>query len=450
MTPPETDIPLTRRALLAGSGVALGGGLLGTLRFAPTWLPDPVTDFLLGISPEPPDHLWRPTVSAAHADRAVTLLEETVDRAKRLQDRVDMSSLSDDLAFHLDRADPSGGWLESARSESDPRERLFAATYGMQFAGEVVGYATVALDEVDLDALAARGRQLLSATASVRESVGEYRVSDPGRDLAALYFIERELAFSRLDVPNWVTRQDERGGESSFSPHDIASAFGSLVQARQRLRNARYYWEGYRGRLGDDARSAADALQAAVHTLTAAIDEFPTREAMRTTLEDDLGLTQETPYGAARWELFTLCYDNDFRAGFDEGGYREDHTVQRVVALARALLARRAHGFALKELDVASAATDYDSGRALQAKRRAVRTFRSVRDEHGSPFAGVLMQQAADHIRAGDVGVRATRRRDDRPAWQARVEATTYYLVGTGALRELGGVLETVLGDVPA
>lgn len=440
------DITLTRRTLLAGSGTALGASLLGAGLFAPTWLPDSVTDALLGVYPEPPGHVWRPEISDAHADEAVEHLAETVERANALRERIDVNSLPEDLAFHLDNSDPSGGWLESARGDSDPRERLFAATYGMQFAGEVVGYANVALDEVDAEALVERGDRLRTEADDVLDSLGNYPVSDPARDLAHLYFTERELGLARLDSPRLGAHSGGVPSADEYSNHDVARTWGSHTQAEQRLRTARYYRDLYRENIDDAARPYADVLNDALTTLTDAVDEFPTRGEMRTTVRDELELTQETPYGAARWELSTLCYDDDFRFGFDEDGYRPGHTVQRVVEVARALLERRAHEFSLAELDVSPDDADYDSGRAFREKRRAVRTFRSVREEYDSPFAGVLAQGASDRIRAGDIGIGGDEHgHDDRPAWQDRVEATTYYLVGTGQLRELGDVLGMIL-----
>ncbi|MFC4246042.1 transcriptional initiation protein Tat [Natribaculum luteum] len=438
------DITLTRRSLLVGSGIATGG-LLGTGFVAPTWLPDPVTDALLPVYPEPPSHVWRPKVSDDHADEAVTHLEEAVEQATTLQKRVDVDALSDDVAHHLDTRDPSGGWLESAKSESDPWERLSAATYGMQFAGEVVGYATVALDEEDAEALVERGDRLRTAADDVLDSLGDYPVSNASRDLAYLYFVERELSLARLDSHRSGMYMGDTASADEYSEHDVASTWASHLQAEQRLRNARYYRGLYREHLGDDTRPYADVLNDALTALTAAVDEFPTRNEMRETVSEELELTQDSPYGAARWELVTLCYDNDFRFGFDEDGYRPEHTVQHVVDVGRALLARRAHEFALSELDVSPDDTGYDSGRTFREKRRAVQTFRSTREQHDSPFAGILAQEAADRIRAGDIGVGGDR--DERPAWQDRVEATTYYLVGTGQLRELGDVLGRILDD---
>ncbi|WP_458208168.1 transcriptional initiation protein Tat [Haladaptatus sp. NG-SE-30] len=438
------DISLTRRTLLAGTGVTLGGGLVSTGFLAPTWLPDRVTDYLLRVFPEPPSHIWRPEITATHADEAVALLEETVEQANSLRDRIDIDSLPDDLAFSLDNSDPSGGWLGSAKDESDPWERLFAATYGMQFASEVIGYAKVALDEVDPESLVERGDQLRMAADNVLDSLGDYPVSNPARDLAYLYFVERDLSLARLDSHRSGTYAGGVASADDYSNHDVARTWGSHIQAEQRLRNARYYRDLYRENLGDDTRPYAGVLDDSLTMLMSEINRFPRRDEMRTKVADELELTQETPYGAARWELLTLCYDTDFRIGFDEDSYRPGHTVQHVVEVAWELLARRAHEFALSELGVSPDDTDYDSGNAFREKRRAARTFRSVRAEHDSPFAGVLAREASDRIRAGDIGVGKKWGDDDRPAWQDRVEATTYYLVGTGQMRELGDVLGIV------
>ncbi|PSP54956.1 transcriptional initiation protein Tat [Halobacteriales archaeon QS_1_67_19] len=436
---------LTRRKLLAGSSAVVGTGLIGTGLLAPEWLPDRATDHLLDVYSDPPARVWWPEIVDAHADDAVEHLEAAVERANDLKERIDVDALPDDLAFELDR-DPSGGRLESAKSEPDPWERLFSATYGLQFAGETIGYAKVALDEGDPEMLVERGARIRSEAETVRDSLRDYPVSEPRRDLDFLYAVERELGLARLHSYSSGTYTGGVADADEYTDRTVASTWGAHLQAQQRLRNARYYRDLYRERLSPDPRPYADALDGAVARLADAIEAFPTRPELRTEIGDDLDLTRETPYGAARWELWTLCYDNDFRAGYGPDGYQSGHTVQRVVELARALLARRAHEFALSELDVSPDDADYDSGRAFRAKRRAVRTFRSVRDEFGSPFAGLVAQSAADRIRAGDVGIGSTGRRDDRPAWADRVEAATYYLVATGQLRDLGDVLGAIFG----
>jgi len=441
---PRLDGPssLSRRQLL---GLVGGAGAVGGVGwFRPTWLPDPITDWLTTLYPNPPAHVWRPAVSDAHADEAVDRLERTVERAQTLKERVDLDSVPRELRFSLDHGDPSGGWLDSAQSASDAHERLQYATIGLSFAGEVVGAATFVLDEADPERLADRGRAIRSSAEAVLDSVGDYAVSDPSRDLAYLYFVERELAFARFN-----SRYRKRfAGETTTASDDftdgaVADANAAYLQAEQRLANARYYRDRYREGLGDEARSYADALDSALTTLTESIATFPTASEVRDRISDERDLGQQTPYGAARWELLSICFDSDYRRDYGPDGHRHGHTVQRVVESAIALLGRRGHEFALDELGVSPGDTGYDSGRTFRAKRRAVRRFRSVRDAYDSPFAGVLAQGAANLIHAGEVGIDLAD--GTHPMWRNRVEATTYYLVGEGEMRELGEVYGTVI-----
>ena len=432
---------LSRRQLL---GLLGGGGVLAGIGwFAPEWLPDPVTDTLTTIYPDPSsNYVWQPPVSDDHADEAVRRLEETVEQATQLRTRIDLDSVDEDTRFHL-RGSPAGGHLESAKDEQNARKRLFSATSGMQFAGEAVGYAKVALGEEDPDALLERGRELRQTSDDVANSISDYPVSDAGRDLGYLYAIERQLSFGR--VSSYWSGTYTGGDPDSvddYSPHGFANTWGSQLQAAQRLENARHYREQYRSGLGDDPRSHRERLEDSLGGLLAEIDQYPTRDEMRTKIEDELGLDQSTPYGAARWELYTLCFDNDFRFFGDD--FRRDLTVLRVIETGNALLARRAHDFVLDELDVAPDDTDYDSGRAFRAKRRAMREFRTARNEYDSNFAGVVASEAASRIRGGDVGL-SGRFDDDRPAWYERVESAVYYLVGAGMMRNLGEVADPLL-----
>ncbi|POG56371.1 hypothetical protein [Haloferax marisrubri] len=448
--PPTDDSPsdepssLSRRQLL---GLVGGAGAVGSIGwFRPTWLPDPITDWLTTLYPNPPAHVWRPTVSDAHADEAVARLERTVERAQTLKPRVDTDSVPRELEFSFNHRDPSGGWLESAQSASDPHKRVQYALMGMSFAGEAVGAATYLLDEADPERLAERGGSIRSSAGAVLDSVGDYAVSDPSRDLAYLYFVERELAFARFN-----SRYRERfAGETTTASDDftasaVADAHASYLQAEQRLANARYYRDRYRDGLGDETRSYADVLDSALTTLTESIATFPTASEMRDRLSDEYDSARQTPYGAARWELLTICFDSDYRLNYGPDGHRHGHTVQQVVEAAIALLGRRGHEFALDELGVSPGETGYDSGRTFRAKRSAVRRFRSVRDTYDSPFAGVLAQEAANLIYSGEVGIELAD--GTFPMWRNRVDATTYYLVGEGEMRELDEVYGTVIDD---
>ncbi|WP_424006113.1 transcriptional initiation protein Tat [Haloferax denitrificans] len=425
---------LSRRQLL---GLVGGAGAVGGIGwFRPTWLPDPVTDWLTTVYPDPPsNYVWRPPVSDEHADAAVANLESVVERAEELRSRVDRDSVDEDTWFHL-RGSPAGGHLESAKDWGSARDRLRSATAGIQYAGETVGYATVALGDDDPEFLVERGRELDRAADDLASSLSEYRVSDPGRDLAFLYAIERLLSVTRIEI-SWDGVDD--GGESmDYSAHDFAGEWGSQLQAQQRLRTARHHREQYRANLGDDATPYRDRLADAIDAFWTRIDEYPRRSEMRTTIEEERDLDQSTPYGAARWELFTLCFDNDARY---LGDYERGLTAKQFVDTARALLARRAHDFALGALDVEPGDTDYDSGRSFRAKRRAMRNFRATRDEYDSPIAGIVASEAASRIRAGDVSLEM----GDGPAWKERVESAVYYLVGAGMMRELGNAVEPVV-----
>ncbi|MFC6824844.1 transcriptional initiation protein Tat [Halopelagius fulvigenes] len=435
------DPTLTRRRLLAGAGATAGAALLGAGAVAPEWLPDALTDRLVVHAAEPPNHLWRQTVTDEHADEAVAALESAVERAKQSRSRVTLSEVSDDLRHYLNHS-PSGGWVESARTESDNWTRLFNATYGLQFAGEAIGYARVALGEADPEALVERGRTLRSDAEEVRDSVSDYRVSDPGRDLAGLYAVERSLSFAKSNSYWSGTYTGGEADVSEYSEHGLVSTWGSQLQAEQYLRDARHYRERYRETLGEGARSYADELDAALKSLRSDVEQFPTHREMRERLEtDDVG--QATPYGVVRWRLTRTCFDEDFR--FDADGYRAKHAVERLVRLARALLDRRAHEYAVGELGVSPDDSDYDAGRALTAKRAAMRTFRRVRRTRNSPFESVLAEESANRIRAGDIGLESAFRDGDRPAWRPRVEASVSFLVGEGGMRELGDVAGAVL-----
>lgn len=428
------DTALTRRQLLAGGGAAVGGGgVVATGLYAPQWLPDPVTDVLLHVYPDPPEDLWRPEVSDAHADRAVEHLERAVTRGRELGDRVEADDLPDELEFHLRRDDPSGGLLADARTRSDPRERLFAATVGLERAGEYVGAARVALDETDPAALAERGEELRRGASAVLDSLGDYPVSDPLRDVAYLYFLERELEFARLNAHRSGIYAGGTAHAEDYSDRDVVRTWGSHLQAEQRLRNARYYRDRYEAGLQGDARAYRDVLEGALGRFTRALEEFPSRHEVQTSLRD-ADYSQESPYGAARWHLFWLCVDTDFRAAVEEGDPGHGLVVKRAVEGGRALLSRRAHDDALSELGLSPDDAGFDSGRAFAGKRRAVRTFRSVRAAHGSPAALVLADEAADLIRFGEIGVGIG------TGWEPRLEAAAYYHAATGQLNQFDDV----------
>ncbi|AFK20536.1 transcriptional initiation protein Tat [Haloferax mediterranei ATCC 33500] len=433
----ETSSLLSRRQLLG----LLGGGsaaVAGVSWFAPTWLPDPVTDTLTTLYPDPSsNYVWRPPVSDDHADEAVAALEDAVELANELRSRIDLDSVeNDNLRVHLNRS-PSGGHLESAKSGTrSNRERLHSTISGLLFTGQAIGAAKVVLDEADPEAVVERGRKLRRTTDDIADSISEYRVSDAGRDLGYLYAIERRLMFARLESHQGGIFTGGTADADEYDAHDIASTWGSHLQAKQYIRTARHYRDQYQSNLGSQPTSHRSRIQNALDDFLAEIEEYPTRGEMRTNVEEELGDDDRTPHGVAKFELYSLCYDNDFRVF--ENSLDRDLLVLRVVATGDALLKRRAHDFALSELDVEQGDTDYDSGRSFRAKRRAMRQFRTTKDEYDSNFAGVVANEAASFIRGGDVGLEM----GDGPAWRDRVKSSVYSLIAEGMLRNLGDVVE--------
>ncbi|UVE50041.1 transcriptional initiation protein Tat [Haloferax larsenii] len=443
-SPDDTSVLHSRRQFLG----LLGGGsavFAGVGWFAPTWLPDVVTDQFVIHYPEPPAHVWRPEVSETHADEAVARLEQTVERAQTLKERVDSDSVPRRLEFHLRQGDPTGGWLELAKSASDTHERLSNATTGMMFAGETVGAAKAVLDEVDPEALAERGTRIQSRAEDVLDSFSDYAVSDPTRDLAYLYFVEESLASARTQSRHWERVVGEGERESDYPDDAVVDTYASYLQAEQHLEDARYYRDLYRENLGEQTEPYADALATSLKTLIQSIAALPTHVEMRERVEDERDLGQRTPYGAARWELLSICFDDQYQFNYGADGHRHGHTVQRLVETANALLGRRAHEFALDALDVDPDDTDYDSGRTFRAKRRAVRQFRSVRKTYDSPFAGILAQYASKLIHAAELGIHMADRMF--PMWRNRVEATTYYLASEGQMHAFDEVFQTIFDD---
>ncbi|WP_241430772.1 hypothetical protein [Haloferax elongans] len=294
---------LSRRRLLG----LLGGGsaaLAGLGSFAPTWLPDPITDSLTTVFPGPEtNHVWRPPISDGHVDEAVAALEVAVERAQDLHSRLDPDEIDDpDLRAFVTDA-PSDRVVESVTDEQHNWERLVSATHRIKYVGEAIGYAKFALGEEDPDALFERGRELRQGWETIADSISAYRVSDAGRDLGYLSAIERQLS-SAYFTAHWNEGHDsDEGSEpmSEYTHHDIAVAWGAHLQTEQRLRNARRYRAQYRVNLGDDTRSVRDRLHAALQDMLAEIEQYPIQSELVAQLREEFGDGEDTPYAVARW-----------------------------------------------------------------------------------------------------------------------------------------------------
>jgi len=421
---PDRPSP-SRRALLAGTGIAIVGatGVVGAT--APTALPDPVTDQASKWLPDPTDHRWHPPVGESHARAAVDRLADEVDRGREL-----WAELDTDERFTGD-----GGWLESAREDldnGDYREALFDATHGLEFAAEDVGFALARLDrpEADPDCLAERGEALRERADRVLDGIDGYPVVDAGRDLGWYYEIERGIRLARLDAHK---RDPDR--EREYDDRDVGSIHSGNVEAEQRVRDAEYRRDLLRDRVGDDGEPWADRIDRLDGRFRAAIDEFPSRRDLREeieAIEDEHG---PGPYYTACWKLSMWCYDADYRvADWDEG-----LSLLNAVGAARALAQRRAHDRALDALVIDPGDNGFDSGHVVREKRAAMKRFRRVVGDSPAPLLSILAERAGE-----DIDVAEVRRRGDRdgPAWRERVDAYCYALVARTKLKEYPRIYE--------
>ncbi|PSQ08447.1 hypothetical protein BRC97_00855 [Halobacteriales archaeon QS_6_71_20] len=410
----------SRRALLAGTGIALAGATAGVGATAPTALPDPVTDQASKWLPGPTDHRWRPPVSEAHAREAVDRLADEVDRGREL-----WAELDADEGFTGD-----GGHLESAREDldnGDYREALFSATYGLEFAAEDVGFALARLDrpEADPERLAERGGALRERADRVLDGIDGYPVVDAGRDLGWYHEIERRIRFARLDAHR---RDPDR--EREYDDRDIGSIHAGNVEAEQRVRDAEYYRDLLRDRVGDDGDPLADRLDRLDRQFRERVDGFPERDAVR---EEVQALSEDEPYRHARRYLWTWCYDADYRLVGD------DLTLLRATTAAQALAQRRAHEAAVDALVVEPGDDGFDSGHVVREKRAAMRRYRRVVGDSPAPLLSILTERVAE-----DIDVAEVRRRGGRngPAWLERVDAYCYALVARTKLKEYPRIYE--------
>ncbi|QZX98467.1 hypothetical protein [Halobaculum rubrum] len=424
------DLPSpSRRALLAGTGVALAGATVGVGAIEPTALPDPVTDQASKWLPDPTDHRWHPPVSEAHARDAVERLAAEVERGRDLWDELDTD----------ERFGGAGGWLESARESlraDEYREATFYATGGMQFAAEEVGIALHRLDRPggDPEHLAERGESIRERAERLLDGIDGYRVVDPGRDLGWYHEIERRIRLVRLDAHE---RDPDR--DRAYDARDIGSIHAGNRQAAQRVRDAKHYRDRLEALVGDDGgdgTSWADRIERLDGRFRAAIDEFPSRGDLRAeieAIEDEHG---PGPYYTARWKLAMWCYDADYLVA----DWDEDLGLVNAVAAGQALAQRRAHDRAVDALVMdPGGPRSFDSGHVVREKRAAMKRFRRVVGESPSPLLSILTERAGEDIDVAEVGFSGSY---ERPIWRDRVDAYCYALIGRMKLKEYPQVYE--------
>src|SRR6056297_202812 len=302
------DSSLSRRRLLGGLAGAAGATTLAVGATTPTALPDVLTDWATEVYPTPPEvtELWRPTVTEAHAREAVTLLDETVAEGKRLRKRIETDE-------HFLGA---GGWLENAREalgNGNNHEALFDAGYGLQFAGEKLGFARAKLGKVDRQSLAERSRRLHDRSERVAEDLKPCPTVAPGRDLAWYYAIERQLVMARFhdEYDELADERDgaeeESGPDSEYDAEEFGAITASLLQAKLHVRTAERYRDLLGAKLDGSTTPYADHLRNVADEFRAGIDSFSSREEVRSEFESNVEESADgdgsQPYEFARSRL---------------------------------------------------------------------------------------------------------------------------------------------------
>jgi hypothetical protein len=410
---------ISRRRVLAGGGVALGGAA-GVGFVKPDWLASALP--WAGDARSIPEYVWHPPVSETHADEAVATLEDTVAEAERLAEQVERQTGSPPRwADH-----PAGGWLEDARSESTPRRRLSDAISGLASVGHRIDDARDTLGEFETERLDSRASEVLSGAAGLEADLGDYPVSNPSRDLGYLFFVERQLGGAKYLAP-----VDAELGDG------ISSLHADLFRSEQSLENARYYSRRYQNGLDDDPRPVRSDVQEVTVRLDREIERLPSYGAVRSSFRDDIEDATRL-YEVANRTLWRTCYQIGYESGYGDDESYSGLNIRQLVDAARELLTRRAYQFARSELDVSPDDTAFDRSRADEASRRARELYHSTRSEHESPLAGLLIEPGADAILTGDS------RTDFGHSDENYLKATALYLTAVGVLREIEDVVSMV------
>jgi hypothetical protein len=430
------DLPaVSRRQLLTGLGggaAALAGGTVVAGATAPTVLPDSLTDFATKHYPTPPEvgTLWRPTVTEAHAREAVDLLAETVERSEALWAQLGTRE-TDRAPMTVD----SGGWLEDAQSALDSGEyhtALFQAIYGIQFAGEALGFARAERGETDRSTLTERGTNLADRARAVASDLHPYPTTDPGRDLGWYVRIEEQIQLGGSQAARAVPDEDERDGATdSLDPETAGELTASLLQAEIHVRNAERYRDRLTEKHAGRTEPYADHLRAVVEQFRGDLASSPTRdEAFSQYVPDDV--EEYGPWEFAHSRLAQWCFDSAHPLPWTTT-IDEDLLALRAVALSIGLAKRRGYDTAVERLVVDEDDTGFDSGHALAEKRRARSTYQSVVGSDPAPLLVTQVGRAVEDLQVAKVGFGDSYR---EPMWKERLETYLYALVGRAKLAE--------------
>jgi len=441
---PAIALPsVSRRRVLAGAASALALGTVGVGAAAPTALPDQLTDEATKHYPTPPEvaEIWQPTVTETHASAVVERLADVVDRGETLWSRLDTGR----------RFTGAGGWLENARESLDAgnyNDALFEATYGLQFAAEQLGEARAELDRVDLQALGERTVAVRDRIDAVLESVDEYRVGDPGTDLAWYRRIESELHRASRRA-NWSGAtaaadgvDDENGPDTGdVDANDVRTFTRAVELAEVNALNAERFRDHLQDRLGGDATPYADHLAGVAEEFRRELDARPTEERLR---EQYVGDPDEYgPHEFAQSRLARWCF-NVATPGTWQLEDAPELRVTKAMTLGSRIVGHRAHDFATSHLVVDETDADFDSGHALAEKRRARRTYQDATGGDPEPLLALQAGRAIEDLQVAVVGF-AGNYRD--PLWKERLQAYLYALAGRAKLEHHPDVYERIADE---
>ncbi|MEA5406892.1 hypothetical protein VB773_04380 [Haloarculaceae archaeon H-GB2-1] len=356
---------LSRRRLLTGGTVA-AAGLLGGATFLPSgFLPDGVAVARTWYRPIP-DIEWRPPVTATHAEASRNLLRDTVTRAEHDLDAV---GSVDDSATGVapERAlDEARDHLGDAAGTAD-WETLRDVRNGLDAAGRAIGGVRLAAGTASGEHLATQARTIQEELARASDRIS-YRVADPSRGLARLYWAERWLSLGLLHTYRNGTYAGQEEPTTEYDDYSLISTWGSHMQARGYALDAKHLAADYRDSVGDAAdrtdhvEAVAASLQDGARTAKPGLEAQDRREETLRAIPDGTRRTFE-------WQQFRAkIAANVF---FDRGPWA-GVPLYRAVTNAEALLVCRGADAALARSDLGRG-DEVTPSMLDQAKRTALR-----------------------------------------------------------------------------
>lgn len=417
---------VTRRRVLAGStvcGVGAGVGL------APkTWYPDWVVDRMIGYR-SLPDTDTQPAAPTGLLTEGLERLEPYLDRAEDRWDDIDAESdeLPDaawDGRMHLESGRDGYERLQGADADREAISTL-KRIYGD--VGYAIGAARVVDDDADPEALVERGERLRSEIADVDAQV-VYR-GNPVADAVIPYWIERTLSFARYDTHRNGIWTGGVAPSNEYTDHDVPRTWQGHLEAEGRLLDARYTARAFADRV-DGEESFESGLESLTERFTDEVDR--TRqdpEDWKAAIEP----FSEGPYRHARVRLWEFTHGD-----LDQVPFQEGRDVFRAIRHARNVLRIRAYSDAVAQLAFEEGEAP-DPALCYRAEKRAAKRARSLTDEYDTPLFRLLVDDAVQLLRVGDVGLTRSGQAD-----RQRADTYAYYLAGDAQLRHAPDVYETL------